>query len=121
MEVLIIITIFLAEDTIASYVYMCYANRRPNRTIAICPACEEKYYIYVRGKWVFWEIFVWQIIAWATVWRLNPPYLLGVLLVFMLVIPTNVVFERLRFRYWFWRHPLRCQGGGHIAPAPTST
>lgn len=93
----------------------------PNPILLKCSACGSKLHMRPVGWWRFLDLWAWQIGGWVLVWRLNPPFLIGCLLVLVLVFPWNMAKDRLWHAYWLRKHPLRCQGGGHIAPVPTTS
>lgn len=89
----------------------------PNRRVAKCPACGSVCWRSPRG-WLWWaDLVPWIVFCQLVVWAPHPPYLLGLVLVFALSMPWNAAVRRLYHGWWFRRHPLRCQGPGHLAPA----
>lgn len=86
---------------------------------ARCPACNSKLHQYPPGKWEYITQIVWQIVAWSVVWRLEPPFIVGVLLVFVLALPAMRAINRTYYAIWMYWHPLRCGEGGHTVPVPT--
>lgn len=42
---------------------------------------------------------------------------LVVLIAIPLIFAVDTACDRLYHAYWLWRHPARCGGGGHYAPA----
>lgn len=87
-----------------------------NRKMAKCPACESeltKYawaWYWLTLDWVLWFCFLAATglinLHGATVW--------------LIAIPLSIAWvtarDRLYHHYWMWRHPLRCEKGGHAEP-----
>jgi hypothetical protein len=94
-------------------------KRMYNPVIARCGTCQAKMYLHPRGKAAFVGLMAWLTLSYLTVWRFNPPFILGEAVLLVLAIPANIAANRTYHAYWRWRHPLRCDGGGHLKPAPT--
>lgn len=92
----------------------------PNPTKAKCPACGDKMterpssFRWVLGDWILWAAFILLVFGWNT----HIPFLPGLALFMTLAIAWNTARNRLYHSYWMWRHPLRCEKGGHVAPQP---
>jgi hypothetical protein len=96
-------------------------NRMPNPIRARCPACASKLHLHPPGKWNLLVHVVWQAIAWAVVWRLNPPLMLGTAMVLVLAVPATHAINKTYYTIWMYWHPQRCGEGGHPVPVPTQT
>lgn len=114
------VVVFWFAIVIAFSLYGMHVNNsRPNPVLLRCSACDSKLYVFPRGGWAFVHYFAWLTGSWLIVWRLNVPFLIGGALVLALVHPWRLAVERLTHTYWTWKHPIRCQGGGHIQPVPS--
>lgn len=93
----------------------------PNPVLAKCPACDAKMtrrpsgWRWVAGDWILWIVFL------ALALPTGIPLLVGIVLIFTLAAAWNTARDRLYHSYWKWRHPLRCETGGHASPAPEGT
>lgn len=94
-----------------------------NLPVLRCSVCDAYMYRFrPKGwRWRLTEHILFQIVACITVWRINPPPIIGILLVFVIGLAFVTGFTRSYHAYWLWRHPIRCQGGGHLKPVPQAT
>ena len=95
----------------------------PNRILVVCGSCGAKMYqrargLWYAGYWVMWMAFVLGVLA-----PIDPHASWGVALLIGLVFsfPFNIAYGRLYHAYWLWRHPLRCEKGGHAEPSVEGT
>jgi hypothetical protein len=115
--------LYVAGSVAASLIYLWIrpVNKLPNRVLIRCSSCGTKLYKYPHTKrWVFIDSMVWMLVAWVVVFRLYP-HISGPLMwlmIFILVFVWKSAQRRLVHAYFMWRHPWRCQDGGHFAPAP---
>ena len=83
-----------------------------------CSACGKELTRVPTG-WEFTGLFtVWLVFITAAIGRAQ-----GALwweLFFPIVIVYGIAERRARYAYFAWRHPTRCQGGGHIQPEGSS-
>jgi len=49
------------------------------------------------------------------------PGAMGYLVVIPLTALVAIAEDRLYHAWWAWRHPVRCQGGGHAEPESSPT
>lgn len=93
-------------------------KRLPNRVLIQCLACGSKLYQYPSTyRWGFVDRMLWALVAWVVVFRHHPPLGIMIALVFVLMFTWAIVVCRIVHAYFVWRHPFRCQGGGHTKPA----
>lgn len=60
----------------------------------------------------------WLVFCNFAVWDTGVSIAAGLPIVLVLAIPYNIATNRLYEHYWHWRHPLRCEKGGHAEPLP---
>lgn len=72
--------------------------------------------VHGRSWWI--DQAAWQAFCWAAVWRTAVAFGWGFLMIVVLSIPFGEASKRLYHTYWMWRHPLRCEKGGHAEPLP---
>lgn len=97
-------------------------GRVPNRILIRCSACGSK--LYQRPttyRWAIIDYMAWALVAWVVVFRHQLPLTIMIPLVLVLLVVWAVTVHRLVRTYFFWRHPIRCQGGGHAKPVPQAT
>lgn len=98
--------------------------RLPNRMVFRCLTCGSKLYFRPSTyRWTFIDQMAWALVAWVVVFRFRyqlPPGTM-ITLTFVLLFAWAVVVRRTVRAYFLWRHPVRCQGGGHVKPVPQAT
>lgn len=95
--------------------------RTYNRVLLRCSACGAKLHTHPTTKRWWWiDMMAWVLVAWFTVWRSAPYVSFGITILFFFVslVVWGMAVKRLVHAYWMWRHPWRCQGGGHLDPVP---
>jgi hypothetical protein len=94
-----------------------------NPAVLRCSSCGAYMYSFHPKGWRFWWLqqILFQIVCWIVVWRINPPFVIGMPLVFVVGLAFVTALRRGYHTYWRWRHPIRCQGGGHLKPMPQAT
>lgn len=96
-------------------------KRQPNRLLIKCSACGAKLYMNPTTKRWWWaDMMAWVLVAWFTVWRAAPHVssVITLVMFFTSLFVWNMAVTRLVHAYFMWRHPIRCQGGGHFVPQP---
>jgi hypothetical protein len=91
----------------------------PNQVLAICGACGSKLHARTTTKrWIFIDSMSYALVGWVFIWRYNVPLLyLPVFWVLYIIAWAGIVVHITRM-YWFWRHPMRCDGSNHMHPVP---
>lgn len=107
-----------------SVALMIWLSNRPrwkayNQALAKCPACGNKMTKYAWSRsWIVVDMVLWICLL-ATVGLL---YIAMTPLNFVVIMTIGFFWNqgktRLYHAYWMWRHPLRCEKGGHAAPVP---
>lgn len=114
------VLLFLAVTSLWYVLGIPIRKRTYNPALLRCSACGAKMYRTQTTGWGgYLSYMTFQIIFWFCVWRLNPPFLIGIGMLLVLLVPLMMATDRTYHAYWRWRHPLRCDGGGHIVPAPS--
>lgn len=84
------------------------------RTYAVCPACHDRLRKRAGGRWKLIEFMLWMTFG---TWFLHGLHTDSVLILLVVAnvlnVPWDIADRRLYRSYWMWRHPLRCQHGGH--------
>lgn len=94
----------------------------PNRWLILCASCGSKLWLRPKTKkGQFVDTYILFLVAWAVLFRLRLPELPNFALLMVLIFAEQSAKDRLMARYFLWRHPVRCQGGGHLSPAPQGT
>lgn len=114
--------IYIFGNALAALIFVPFINRKfPNRLLLRCSACGSKLYQRpITRRWIFADSMAWALVAWIVIWR--NPLPTGILITFflILVLAWNSIVRHLVHAYWMWRHPFRCQDGGHVQPVPQS-
>lgn len=111
--------VFMGANAVITFIMLPLARRFPNQVLMRCSACGAKLYSRPSTKrWAWLDMMAWCAMAWFTIWRHSFPVGASVLLFFVTMVAWNTAVNRLVHAYWVWRHPIRCQGGGHVAPLP---
>lgn len=97
-------------------------RRVPNLILIRCSTCGSRLYQRPSTKrWRCADTMAWAFVAWMVVWRHHFPHLVAIAFALVLLVAWMETVQRVVHAYWMWRHPLRCQGGGHFNPVPQGT
>lgn len=113
---------YMVLSIIFSVLFTWWADKKlPNPVLLRCSGCGSKLRLRLIGKWGVLERSIYALAIWLTILRLPLP--LGITLVFVVifVFAWGSAVDRLTHSYWTWRHPLRCDGGGHTKAIPQPT
>lgn len=111
--------LFMGINAVIAYIIVPLSLKYPNPMLIRCPACGSKLYSRPSTKrWAWVDTMVWCAMGWFIIWRHHFPVGYSVALFFVTLVAWNATVNRVVHAYWMWRHPVRCQGGGHVAPLP---
>lgn len=111
--------VFMGGNAIIAIVLAVMSGTLPNPVLLRCSACGSKLYQRPSTKrWAWVDMMVWCLMAWLIIWRHNFPIGASIALFFVTLFAWSATVNRVVHAYWMWRHPIRCQGGGHVVPLP---
>lgn len=114
--------IYMLTVVVFGLVFPRVPHKAPNYVLIHCTACGSKLYQRPSTKrWAFVDTLGWGLIAWFVVWQHHLPFFISFVFAVVLVFAWTIAVRRVVHAYWLWRHPLRCQGGGHLNPVPQGT
>lgn len=93
--------------------------KKANPTLLRCSACKAEMTRHAWGTW--WLVGEWSLwIAFVTLTQLGQGLPTGYMILLAIVVSIAWVTarDRLYHSYWTWRHPVRCESGGHAQPEP---
>ena len=90
------------------------------RILKRCSACNKPLHQRLPGlKLNALSMVIWVLLAnWMTKGIEGP---MGIMILVVAVFFYLSAERRIYHAIWYWRHPVRCQGGGHAAPLPEAS
>lgn len=113
--------IYMVFSTIFAVFFTKLSDKRiPNPIRLRCSACGSNLHLRLKGGWSIFERIIYAVALWFVILQPKIPLWIGLSLLLPFVLAWGLAVKRLVESYWMWRHPLRCQGGGHFVPQPTA-
>lgn len=113
---------YMVLSTIFAVFFTWVADKKlPNPILLRCSGCGSKLHMRPKGKWGVLERMIYAFAIWLAILRLDLPVGISIAFVVIFVFAWGSAVESLTHAYWTWRHPLRCDGGGHTKAVPQPT